>query len=214
MYVGRIVAIGQTTDGRLAALYRVSSRSFPNRVAQVNGTTVSIVPKEGFEADIRKNPYISYHCLRTVGTYAVATNGSHTDPITEKLASGMGMRDAMVYALGGLDYEHDDYNTPRIAAVADSKTRRCAIGIVRSDALLVRELDLPKGVLRYVATYEHDSPDDAYGESDWKIQSAVEGCAHILGKGVFADLERPIVAACAIEEEKTFSVAVQEAGAR
>jgi IMP cyclohydrolase len=214
MYVGRIVAIGKTTDDRLAVLYRVSSRSFPNRVAQVNGTTVSIVPKEGFEADIRKNPYISYHCLRTVGTYAVATNGSHTDPIAEKLASGMGMRDAMVYALSGLDYEHDDYNTPRIAAIADSATRRCAIGIVRSDALLVRDLDLPKGALRYVATYEHNAPDDAYGESDWKIQSAGEGCMYILGKGVFADLERPIVAACAIEDGNTFSVAVQEAAVR
>ncbi|MDR0932030.1 MAG: hypothetical protein LBM70_03310, partial [Victivallales bacterium] len=33
MYLGRIVAIGMTKDGKPTAMYRVSSRSFPNREA-------------------------------------------------------------------------------------------------------------------------------------------------------------------------------------
>lgn len=33
MYLGRIVAIGMTPQGKAAAMYRVSSRSFPNREA-------------------------------------------------------------------------------------------------------------------------------------------------------------------------------------
>ena len=76
MYVGRIVAIGRTRAGSGAALYRVSSRSFPNREAKMLPGAVAIVPKPGFENDIFKNPYIAYNCVRLVPAYdlAVATN--------------------------------------------------------------------------------------------------------------------------------------------
>ena len=63
-----------------------------------------------------ENPYVSYNCVRMAGDVCIATNGSHTDPIAEKVAAGTPVRDAMVYALVALDYEKDDYNTPRIAA--------------------------------------------------------------------------------------------------
>ena len=112
MYVGRIVAVGMTKAGQLAAMYRVSSRSFPNREAKVLDKAIAVLPKAGFEDDIHRNPYIAYNCLRLVGPYAVATNGSHTDPVTEKLAAGMNMRDALVAGLFGMDYEHDTLNTP------------------------------------------------------------------------------------------------------
>jgi IMP cyclohydrolase len=63
MYIGRIVAVGMTKSSKLVALYRVSSRSFPNRQTRMIGQAVAIVPKEGFESDIYKNPYIAYNCL-------------------------------------------------------------------------------------------------------------------------------------------------------
>ncbi|MCH6552420.1 MAG: IMP cyclohydrolase, partial [Planctomycetes bacterium] len=44
MYVGRIVAVGRNKAGRNAVMYRVSSRSFPNRQAVDNDGTPSIVP--------------------------------------------------------------------------------------------------------------------------------------------------------------------------
>ena len=116
MYVGRIVAIGRNKEGKLAAMYRVSSRSFPNRTAKVGEGNVSIVPRAGHETDVFKNPYIAYRCVKIVGDVAIATNGSHTDPIAEKVASGMSLRDAMTMSLLTLDYEKDDYNTPRIAS--------------------------------------------------------------------------------------------------
>ena len=94
MYVGRIVAIGKTGEDRLAAMYRVSARSYPNRQIRKIGQAIAVVPKEGFESDIHKNPYIAYNCLRLVGGYAVVGNGTHTDPIAEKLETGMRMRDA------------------------------------------------------------------------------------------------------------------------
>ena len=81
MYLGRIVAIGMTKEGKAAAMYRVSSRSFPNREAVLGNQQVAIMPRPGFEDDLRKNPYITYNCIRLTGEWAVATNGSQTDPI-------------------------------------------------------------------------------------------------------------------------------------
>jgi IMP cyclohydrolase len=210
MYVGRIVAIGKTQEDRLVIMYRVSSRSFPNRRATISGQSISIVPKEGFESDIYKNPYISYNCLRIVENYAIVSNGSHTDPIAEKLASGMRMRDAMISVLSGLDYEHDNLQTPRIAAIIDKRSKYCALGIVRSDALLIKEVNLEKGEINYLATYEHNYPDKKFCDNGFNISSSEEACDYILGKGVFSSLERPIVAGCAIEDRTSFAIAIKE----
>ena len=104
MYIGRIVAIGMTPQGNAAAMYRVSSRSFPNREAVKKGETVSIMPRVGFEGDLKKSPYIAYNCVRIAGEYAVVSNGSHTDPIAEKIASGMSPRDAISLVLLAMDW--------------------------------------------------------------------------------------------------------------
>lgn len=58
MYVGRIVAVGKTQVGANAVLYRVSSRSFPNRRIVERGGVLAVVPREGSEGDLLKNPYI------------------------------------------------------------------------------------------------------------------------------------------------------------
>ena len=123
MYIGRIVCVSMTADRRLCASYRVSSRSFPNRTAVLGEGKVSIIPKEGHEADIQKNPYIAYNCVRIVrgGEVAVVTNGSQTDPIAEKIESGMSPRDSLALNSLALDYEKDDYNTPRISAIVDRR---------------------------------------------------------------------------------------------
>ena len=72
MYIGRIVCVARTQDDRLCASYRVSSRSFPNRTAVIGENKVSIVPTAGHEADVHKNPYIAYNCVRIVCDGAVA----------------------------------------------------------------------------------------------------------------------------------------------
>lgn len=206
MYVGRIVAIGKTKADRLVTMYRVSARSFPNRQAKMIGQAVAIVPKEGFESDIRNNPFTNYNCLRLVGDYAVVGNGTQTDPLAEKLETGMRMRDALITVLYGMDYEHDQYNTPRIVAVADLKSRFCALGIVRDDALLVQELEVGQGQAFYVATYEHNYPGEDFYDSEFHVTDAEEACDYVLGQGVFSDLERPISAVCAFETDTGFSV--------
>ena len=157
-----------------------------------------------------KNPYIAYNCLRLTGSYAVATNGSHTDPITEKLDAGMNMRDALVAGLFGMDYEHDHLNTPRIASIIDLKTGQAALGTVRHDALHVTVQDLEPGQAFYVATYNHNTPSCHYVDKEFDVASAEEACDYILGEGVFADLEKPISAVCAIQDGDSFQVAFKD----
>jgi IMP cyclohydrolase len=179
-------------------MYRVSSRSFPNRMAVERDKAISIVPKPGHEKDVLRNPYIAYNCLRIAGTRAVATNGAQTDPVAEKLETGMAIRDALVSVLHALDFEHDDYDTPRIAAVVDNQTREAYLGIVRRDALLVRSFELEPGLAYYVCTYEHNCPCGEYADRGFDASSAAGCCEYVLGKGAFADLERPITAVCAL----------------
>ena len=154
MYVGRFVVIGPELGA-----YRVSSRSFPNRRALDRDGTITVGPTA--DAPETDNPYISYNCVKRTDNGVVLGNGSHVDPIAEKLALGYPGRDALADPLLALDFEKDDYDTPRIAGIvgcADATTndgRSAFIGTVRRDALLVEAVDGPT----LVATYERDSPE-------------------------------------------------------
>ena len=198
MYVGRIVAVGCNQAGQGAALYRVSSRSFPNRMAVELTRGIAIVPKPGFENDIQKNPYIAYNCLRIARGMAVVSNGSQTDPVAEKIESGMAPRDALASVMLSMDYEHDSLDTPRITGVVTPDGQRGWLAIVRKDALLVREYALKPGQAFYVCTYEHNEPCLAQIDHGFDAASAADCCSYILGKGVFADFEKPVSAACAL----------------
>jgi IMP cyclohydrolase len=155
MYVGRFVVVAPTVGA-----YRVSSRSFPNRRAVDRGDRVTVEPTP--DAPESDNPYISYNCVRVTDRGVVVGNGSHVDPIAEKLALGTPARDALAGPLSALDFEKDDYDTPRIAGIVgvdgDDPTAGAAggiIGTVRRDALLVEAVTEPT----LVATYERDSPE-------------------------------------------------------
>ncbi|MFC7155982.1 IMP cyclohydrolase [Halomarina halobia] len=145
MYVGRFVVVGPGIGA-----YRVSSRSFPDRriVEREGALTVAPTP----DAPETDNPYIAYNCLRTVEGEAVVGNGSHVDPIAEKRATGYPARDALALSLLALDFERDDYDTPRIAGVVAEDEAHVAT--VRRDALLVERVDEPT----LVATYERNAP--------------------------------------------------------
>ncbi len=210
MYVGRIVAIGCSKAGLGAALYRVSSRSFPNRMAVELSRGIAIVPKPGFENDIQKNPYIAYNCLRIARGMAVVSNGSQTDPVAEKIESGMTPRDALAYVMLSMDYEHDSLDTPRITGVVTPDGKQGWLAIVRKDALLVREYSLQPGQAFYVCTYERNEPCIAQIDDGFDAASAADCCDYILGKGVFAAFEKPVSAACAFaKEDGSFETAMK-----
>jgi IMP cyclohydrolase len=106
MYVGRIVAVGRTQTGANAAMYRVSSRSFPHRRTICREGCVVVVPREGHGPECKRNPYTTYTCLRIARNWAIIANGSHTDPIAERIDAGTAVRDALVTTLLALDYEN------------------------------------------------------------------------------------------------------------
>ena len=208
MYLGRIVAVGKTCDGKNAALYRVSSRSFPNRQAVVNAKGIAVVPRPGAESDLAKNPYISYNCLRVAGkVWAVATNGSQTDPIAEKIDAGMPVRDAISLGLLALDYEHDSLDTPRIVAVAHRTKAVGFLGIIRKDALLVREFSLKPGEAYYLSTYEKNRPADANRDGAFDAGSADAAAQYVVDGGVFADFTNAVTSAAAVAEKSGFELA-------
>ena len=191
MYVGRFVVVAPGIGG-----YRVSSRSFPNRrIADRDGTlTVGPTP----DAPDTDNPYVSYNCARAVETptaepLAALGNGSHVDPVAEKLERGYPPRDALASALLALDYEKDDYDTPRVAGVVGAAA--ATIGVVRRDALLVERVDEPT----VVATYETDSPEPY----DLTATDAGSVATELLG----ADLEHPVCAAGATVDDDGVSLA-------
>ena len=209
MYIGRIVAFGMTKDGRPCAMYRVSSRSFPNRRAVENNGNIAIIPREGAEGDLAKNPYISYNCLRVAGEWAVATNGSQTDPIVEKIAAGMPVRDAITMCLLAMDYEKDSLDTPRVVAVAGRVSKLGYLGIVRKDAVMVREFKMVPGEARYISTYECNAPCDTNVDNDF--DAACEDCAaqYVVDGGVFAGFENPVTSAAAVATEDGFALATR-----
>ena len=151
MYIGRFLVVGP--DG---GAYRVSSRSFPNRKITSRNGTLTVGPTA--DAPPTDNPYVSYNCLRAVttahGPVVAFGNGSHVDPIAEKLERGYPARDALSLSLLALDFEKDDYDTPRIAATL-SADGQALIGTVRRDALLVETVSEPT----LVATYEANVPE-------------------------------------------------------
>lgn len=208
-YLGRFVVGGMTQSGRLVALYRVSSRSFPNRqaVTQPDKRLVAIVPRSGHESDIFANPYIAYNCGRIVDQTAIVANGSHADQIAEKIASGMNIRDAMALSLCIMDYEKDAYNTPRIAAVIRANEPRVWLGVVRADGIEVRAFALRPGRCVHLATYEHSIP-SADCEADFDASDALDGCRFVLSRGIFADFSHPVTAVCLWEDKGDFIMAV------
>jgi IMP cyclohydrolase len=197
MYVGRIAAVARSNRGRNAVLYRVSSRSFPNRTAVDLGGRIAIVPRAGHEGDVHKNPYIAYNCLRLAGAWAIASNGSHTDPIAEKIEQGVPPRDALAACLLALDYEKDQLSTPRIAAVVPLDGPSGWLAIVRRDALVVREVPLEAGRAGYVATYEHD---DVRAEQcvEFDAADAAQAARQVFDGSGFARLEKPVTSAAAL----------------
>ena len=186
MYVGRFVVVSPELG-----TYRVSSRSFPNRKVVEREEMLTVVPTA--DAGETENPYVSYNCVRLAGDAAVLGNGSHVDPIAEKLELGYPARDALAASLLALDYEKDDYDTPRIAGIIGEEAY---VAIVRRDALLVEAVDEPT----LVATYEKNGPEPfALDATD------AEGAA----REVFAlDFEHPVCAAGVAKDGEGFETAV------
>ena len=196
MYTGRILSTGMNTDGKPFVAYRVSSRSFPNRQCLKFDGRAAIVPKEGFEKDVFESIYISYNCIRIERDMAIVSNGSQTDVIADKIALGMNIKDALAYSLLTMDYEKDDYNTPRIAAAVTSTDKEdeyeCYIGIVNDNKILVEKV--PYGEAAFISTYGSQVPDKV----DFEAKTSEGAAKYIFDEGTFANYEKPVTSCAAI----------------
>ena len=195
-HVRSILSIGMNCDGKPFVAYRVSSRSFPNRQCLKFDNRASIVPKEGFEKDIFENTYITYNCIRIVKDMAIVSNGSHTDVIADKIALGMNIKDAIAYSLLTLDYEKDDYHTPRIAGVVTSTNKKddyiCYVGIANDEKLLVDKI--PYGEAVFISTYGSQF----YDSVDFDAKTAEDAAKFIFDGGIFANYKKAVTAGAAV----------------
>ena len=195
MYVGRIVVVGRT-GGKSWAGYRVSSCSFPNRRAEVRGSSVMVSPID--PKDLAKNPYIAYNCIRTSGNVAVVANGTQADTIIEKIDDGLRPLDAMALSLVVYGYERDEQDTPRLAgAVQGSKAW---LGIAMKGEFRFKEIPLKDNDAFMVATYEKTGFEPV----------AVPGIdASAVAKAAYdLPFERPVCSAAAFLGDEGFELAV------
>jgi IMP cyclohydrolase len=209
VYCGRVVGVFMTPAGAPGVAYRVSSRSFPNRRAEQLDDGARIVPLDPREA--RENPYIAYRCLRHDGAVAVASNGSHTDAVFERIAAGLPPREALVLALLAFDYEHDALSTPRIAAAVRRGSTTGYLGIVRADGLQVEAVPLSAGRVHFVATYALDRIGAPGTEAAFAPAGPGEAVGGIFSAEPFSNLLHPVCGACAVAETAGFAVAVGQA---
>lgn len=187
MYVGRIVAVGKTDKPFVA--YRVSSRSFPNRVARITDVGAAIQPLD--PEYMKQNPYIAYNCIRVSSRGVVVSNGSHTDPIFEKIEAGVTPDTALQQVLTEMGYEKDDYNTPRIAGVVTNTVG--FIGIVRVDGVEVSSFELEENSCHVICTYEMNRVESK--GYPFVADNAKQAARYAVDGGVFKELELPICAA-------------------
>jgi len=207
-YVGRIIGAGRTAAGLPALAYRVSSRSFPNRDAVRHGDTVRIVPREGSTDAASESPYIAYECLLWNDRYAVASNGTQTRPIFERLKAGNAIRDALIAVLAGLDREFDTLDTPRICAVADRMDGTLHIGSISADALSVMPVTVRAGEMAYVSTYGGPMPCREQIDTAFSATDAAETCRHLIGGSLFSGFEKPVCAVALISGADAPEIAV------
>ena len=196
MYTGRILSIGMNNNGKPFVAYRVSSRSFPNRQCLKFENRAAIVPKEGFEKDIYENTYITNNSVRIVKDMAIVSNGAHTDVIADKISLGMNIKDAIAYSLLTMDYEKDDYHTPRIAGVVTSTNKKdeygCYVGIANDKKLLVEAV--PYGDAVFISTYGSQSPDKV----EFDAKTSAESAKFIFDEGTFANYKKPVTSCAAV----------------
>ncbi len=176
MYLGRYIIIAPGFG-----VYRLSSRSFPDREIKIDTDIASVVPETDYD-----NEYISYSCLRRVEDGAVIGNGSHVDPITEKINMGYPSRDALTLSLLAMDYEKDDYDTPRIAGYVGKEPY---IGIVTKNSIKVERVTEPT----IVATYEIQTPRGI----DFQVEDAEQAAS----KAYRMEYEYPVAACSFVDGE-------------
>ena len=106
----------------------------------------------------------------------------------------MSIRDALTLSLLTMDYEKDDFNTPRIAG-ATTLNGESYIGIITHEKVQVEKV--PEGKACYIAVYEHIAPQIV----EFDATNASEAAQFIMDQGTFAQFTNPVSSAAAFGRE-------------
>lgn len=207
-YVGRIISVGRTSSGNHVSAYRVSSRSFPNREAQRHGNAIRIVPRSDSPDAASDSPYIAYECMLWTDRYVVASNGTQTRPIFERLRAGHTIRDALVGVLSGLDREFDAHDTPRICSVCDLADDKVFLGSVTADALSVIPVSLNPGQMTFITTYGLPLPTEDRLDPQFTAETANDACRHLIQGSIFSGFGNPVCSAALCAGQSGIETAV------
>lgn len=108
----------------------------------------------------------------------------------------MNIKDAIAYSLLTLDYEKDDYHTPRIAGVVTSTNKKddyvCYVGIANDEKLLVDKI--PYGEAVFISTYGSQF----YDPVDFDAKTADDAAKFIFDGGIFANYKKAVTAGAAV----------------
>ncbi|ANF23307.1 IMP cyclohydrolase [Thermococcus piezophilus] len=193
-YVGRMLGVG-LNNGRPFAFYRLNSRSFPNRRAVIRGNEIYIANQT--ETD---NPYVSYPVVKLLENYAVVSNGLQTVFMAQALEEES-PRKALIHVLDALDYERDDYSTPRIAVIVECGKARGWLGFVGREELWVKAIKLEEGKALFTATYNVDGIEE--------LELSFSNAEELAEKVLRLEFSHPVLAIAVVEKEGGWKAAVK-----
>ena len=98
-----------------------------------------------------------------------------------------------------------------VSAAVDAEKKVAMLGIVRHDAILVREFPLEPGKIYYLSTYEKNAPCGCNCDESFDVADADALCTYMISGGVFADFEKPVTAAAAVWTGNGYHLAVKDA---
>lgn len=166
LYLGRVIGVGATGDGKPFAVYAVSGRSEGSRERKLiikdddsiwTDCLGEPTPEQLKKSDIFFYPAIKAGESDTCGNYAIVSNGIQTKTIEENLQKKLpieSVKRALRYH-GHEGLVGDAYNTPRIAGISlpDKQLKCDVIGIVMERALLSVFSERRDGELEFLPTY-------------------------------------------------------------
>ena len=157
-YVGRLLLLGYSTRGEVAAAYRLASRSFPHRRIALTEDIATVCPKPGFELEAVLKNLTPYYCLGFIkGRGVLAANGRHFPQIFFQISSGRNPERSIFEVLESFGPEADELLTPRICGFISGSS--AVVGIVSKEGVTVREYPEQPSWAVYVSTYGKTNPD-------------------------------------------------------
>jgi len=154
LYVGRLCLVGVSKTGAVVAAYLLSSRTFPERMIDIEATTAKVIAKGSSAKDYPSK--IFYDCIKVVkideSAVLVVGNGPHTDYVESMVPRDSDLERPISDILEVLGHEKDEQKTPRIIGVAGENELVLAVASERG--LDIKKFQAQPGKAYYVSTYQ------------------------------------------------------------